>query len=86
MNRKACPLSVFNAHLLRPRLRPLNERPVVRTAISRSGLPELLNNAIEAILATVRLPKERDRRRIENPERADQRGMVDIALVLVLRG
>ena len=46
----------------------------MRTAISTSGPPALLDHAIEAILATARSPRERDRQ-----------GMVDIGLVLVLR-
>ena len=33
---------------------------------------------MEAILATARLPKERDPRGMEIPERADRRGLVDI--------
>ena len=47
----------------------------MRTAVSKSVPLALLDGAIEAILATARSPMERDRR-----------GMVDIALVLVLRG
>ena len=59
-------------------LRRLTRIPVVRSAVSKSGPPALLDDAqdgaIEAILATARSPRERDRR-----------GMVDIALVLALR-
>ena len=55
-------------------LRPAVRRPVVRSAVSKSGPPALLDDAVEAILATARSPSERDRR-----------GMVDIALVLALR-
>ena len=33
---------------------------------------------MEAILATARLPRERDPRGMESPERADRRGWVDI--------
>ena len=40
---------------------------------------------MEAILATARSPRERDRRGMESPGRAARRGVVDIALVLVLR-
>ena len=40
---------------------------------------------MEAILATARLPRERDRRAMESREPSARRGMVDIALVLVLR-
>ena len=43
----------------------------MRTVVSTSGLPALLDDAIEAILVTARLPRGRDRQ-----------GMVDIALVL----
>ena len=35
--------------------------PVVRTAVSTSGPPALLDDAIEAILATARSPRERNR-------------------------
>ena len=38
---------------------------------------------MEAILATARSPRERDRRSMESLERADRRGFVDIALVPV---
>ena len=54
-----------------------NRRPV--------RLRPLLDDAVEAILATARLPSERDRRGMESPGRAARRGVVDIALVLVLR-
>ena len=60
---------------LSPSLRRLDGRPVVRTAVSTSGPPALLDDAIDAIMATARSPRERYRR-----------AMVDIALVLVLRG
>ncbi len=42
----------------------------------------LLDDAVEAILATARSPRERDRRGMESPGRAARRGVVDIALVL----
>ena len=40
--------------------------------------PAVLNDAVEAILTTVRLPRKRDRRGMESPERAARRGVVDI--------
>ena len=55
-----------------------NRRPAVQA-------PALLDDAVETILATARSPRERDRRGMENPGRAAQRGVVDIALVLILR-
>ena len=52
-----------------------NRRPAIQA-------PALLDDAVEVILAPARLPRERDRRGMENPERAARRGAVDIALVL----
>ena len=40
--------------------------------------PAPLDDAVEAILATARLPRERGPRGMESPERADRRGLVDI--------
>ena len=45
----------------------------------------MLDDAVEAILATARSPKERDRRGMESQGRTAWRGMVDTALVLALR-
>ena len=39
-----------------------------------------------AILATARLPRERDPRGMESPERADRRGLVDIRAKTPTRG
>ena len=44
--------------------------------------PALLDDGVEAILATARLPRERSRRGMESLGRAARRGVVDIALVL----
>ena len=55
-----------------------NRRPAVQ-------VPALLDDVVEAILATARLPRERDRRGMESREPSARRGAVDIALVLVLR-
>ena len=46
--------------------------------------PALLDDGVEAILATARLPRERSRRGMESPGRAARRSVVVIALVLVL--
>ena len=40
--------------------------------------PALLDDAVEAILATARLPRERGLRGMESPERAARRSAVDI--------
>ena len=40
--------------------------------------PAPLDDAVEAILATARLPRERGTRGMESTERADRRGWVDI--------
>ena len=42
----------------------------------------MLDDAVEAILATARSPKERDRRGMESQGRTARRGMVDTALAL----
>ena len=63
-------------------LRPAFRGPVVRTAVSKSVPLALLDGAIEAILATARSPRERDRRAMKSREPSVRRGAVDIALVL----
>ena len=45
----------------------------------------MLDDAVEAILATARPPKERDRQGMESQGRTARRGMVDTALALALR-